>query len=249
MGFREALGGLRAAYTIATVARTGSNHLCSMLTHLGIAKPTEHFHFRHPHFKDADLDDLLTRIIEANTVNGVFGSKMFPDQRAWFEATASNLLGKRVFVHDIFPLHRWVRLSRNDKVRQAISLYRARETNEWLDATIDRSSGLQIEYDYNGILGCIRELALLEASWGEYFWSAPKQHEVKTFTYEDMTTDPWGVVRGIAETIQVPDWQGLASHDPDDLRSQFRVQRDDASHEMARRFRAEFMAAGAELAA
>jgi LPS sulfotransferase NodH len=244
LGFREALGELRASYTIATVPRSGSNHLCAMLAQAGVANPTEHFHHTHPMFKDADLDDLLARIIRKHTVKGVFGSKMFPDQRAWLELAASQLYGKSVLVHDIFPVHRWVRLTRDDKVRQAISLYRARKTDEWLDVPEDKSTGRQVEYDYAGILGALREIMLAEASWDQYFASY-FHWPIHSYSYEDMIVDPKAVTGAIASMVQVPDFQGVSAS-PE---TPFRVQRDNATHEMARRFREDFLREGATFAA
>ena len=132
---------LNRSYFISTTPRTGSFLLAHALDSTGIAgRPQEYFD---PNFEELWLERLgissdaefFEKILpEGTTPNGVFAAKVHWHQ---FEYLARKLRAVHGggpildLLRDTFPDLRYVFLTRRDKVRQAVSYYRAIETNIW----------------------------------------------------------------------------------------------------------------------
>lgn len=230
---KAAIARIERSFTIATTPRTGSNHLCDLLTQAGLGQPTEHFQYSQPIFDTEDLEGILSTVLRDNTVNGTFGSKMSHDHRAWVENAFTKLLGRGVLLEDVLPCHYWIRFIRNDRVGQAVSFFKAMQTQQWLllEGAEDTEPKPKVPYDFEGILSSYKDIAAAELAWDVYLSSSPLRHEPLEVTYEDLELDPGAVLRSIANFVSVSDWK-----EPGALYPRFRLQRDDNSRELANRF-------------
>jgi trehalose 2-sulfotransferase len=168
-------------FIIATTPRTGSNLLCESLRATGIAgNPTELFCFSsrqnnrqrwqlpadtpfNKYFKTA-IDQLMTP-------NGVFGVKVHWSQLVWL--AAENPPHKPTSVlKALFPDAVYINLYRSDVRSQAISFYRASESNKWwrIDGVLYPAiTAPDPDFDRSKILELERLLLSQQACWREYF--------------------------------------------------------------------------------
>ncbi len=129
----------------------------------------------------------------ATTDNGVCALKCH-----WFQAEpVMRRLGRPghpVALHEAFPRTRYVRLRRQDKTRQAISWFRAIQSNHWwARGTPARQQVL--EYDADRIAALRDDLVQFEAAWDRYFEECPEPPV--TVTYEDLSVDYEQTMRGL----------------------------------------------------
>jgi LPS sulfotransferase NodH len=127
----------RLRYMIFSPQRTGSELLCSHLTQRGIGMPFEYFnHLFMPKIarrlgclgQDGRIvvARYLSLLEPKRTRNGIFGTKLQPDQLNVLAAGDSERARSILRRFDKIIL-----LRRRDKLLQAISLARARLTNQW----------------------------------------------------------------------------------------------------------------------
>jgi trehalose 2-sulfotransferase len=146
--------------------------------------------------------------------NGVFGTKLMWNQLPDLEqhATAlpefaglagSELLGRLLGN----PSYVWIR--RHDKVRQAISLWRALQTRTWRRENPAEDAGPpDLSYSFDGIEHLRRRLSADDEAWGRYFLHsliAP----LELLYEDDVSPDPAGAVARVLAHIGVdlpPDW-------------------------------------------
>ena len=187
------------SYLICATNRTGSFLLCEALKNTGLAGNPEEYFWRgdEPFWKErwgvSDYGDYLIKAIEQGTTsNGVFGAKIMwgyfddftgklkqiPDYRS---ADLPSLL------QHVFPNLHYISITRRDKVRQAISFWRAIDTGIWAWNS-DEPSAPQKEpvYNYQAIADLRQEIVKHEAEWEAYFNAC----HVKPFriVYEDFVT-------------------------------------------------------------
>jgi LPS sulfotransferase NodH len=125
-------------YIICATPRSGSNLLCEALTLSGVAgMPQEYF----VHWESAQSvvppAEYLDQVLTLGTDAGVFGMKIMWSSFDVFVRNLRSVIGDADcppwdVVTRIFPDLRWVRITRDDKVRQAISLAKARQSGEWI---------------------------------------------------------------------------------------------------------------------
>ena len=139
--FHERFPDVRMSYVIASTVRTGSHLLCEALCNTGVAgRPVEAFCRRHSAVyreewripPDADFNRYYRSVVRHGTTeNGTFGVKIHRSHVPLL-AEDSGLAGSPdEIVSGLFPGAKYVYLTRKDRRAQAISLYRARATNEW----------------------------------------------------------------------------------------------------------------------
>jgi LPS sulfotransferase NodH len=124
-------------YIVATSARTGSNFLQRLTLLNGLANPTEFFHkafgFGEATAQGIPTEQWLERANSENAVDGVFGVKVMTTH---LESMARHAVPLERDVENIticlFPDARYVYLYREDIFRQAISVWRAAETGEYI---------------------------------------------------------------------------------------------------------------------
>lgn len=173
-------------YLICTVPRSGSNLLAEGLSSTGVAgKPLEYFNpdyrgfflerWHHPEITSES--EFLELVFQAGTTsNGIFGAKL-----QWFHVprltgdsprhgTSPEGIG-RFLSH--FPCAKYIFLTRSDKLRQAISWYRAGYKNTWwsIKGVTDARSRTREEppFQYSSIKRCELLLRAHEHSWIRLF--------------------------------------------------------------------------------
>jgi len=148
------------------------------------------------------------------TDNGVFGTKLMWNQLPDLEQHAAALpefagvagsdLLERLFGR---PSYVWMR--RRDKVRQAISLWRALQTRTWrLEHPAADGEAPNLSYSFEGIEHLRRRLSADDDAWGRYFLHsliAP----LELIYEDDVGPDPTGAVARVLAHIGVavpPGW-------------------------------------------
>jgi trehalose 2-sulfotransferase len=142
------------------------------------------------------------------TANGVFGAKLMWNQLPDVEQHAAALpefagltgseLLERLFGH---PRYVWMR--RRDKVRQAISLWRALQTRTWrLEHPHANGDVPVLSYSFDGIEHMRRRLSADDEAWGRHFLRYAI--DPLELIYEtDVTPDPAGAVSRVLQYIGV----------------------------------------------
>ena len=188
-------------YIIATSPRTGSELLCEYLSRTELAgKPGEHFfpkrfpHF-YQHYHIHTFPEYATIIRqERTTPNRVFGTKLIAGEilNEFLEVLRQNTphsaqMTAHQLLHHFFPNLTFIRLIRQDRIRQAISLYRAEATGIWHN-TGKQATQPEIPYDYRAIRTRLDRINTIEAAWDAFF----RQNQLTplTLTYETFIQTP-----------------------------------------------------------
>lgn len=137
---------------------------------------------------------------EGTTPNGVFGAKMM---WGYFDDFLSNLRRVSEFMHvsvydllaSVFPDLRYIYITRQDKVRQAVSLWKAIQTQVWRKnvAPLQEGSNKALTFHFNAIDHLVRQIVAHEAAWWQFFQAGGLEPLV--IVYEEM-------VEALETTIQ-----------------------------------------------
>jgi LPS sulfotransferase NodH len=148
------------------------------------------------------------------TDNGVFGAKLMWNQVPEIQALTSSIPEYR----DLEPIDLLTRLfddpayvwvTRRDKVRQAVSLWKALQTRSWRDGGGRRPA--ELHYRYEGINHLVELFQSDDWAWGAFF----DEHGIKplVISYEShLEVDQDAAVRAVLALIGVPaplDWQAV----------------------------------------
>ena len=115
----------------------------------------------------------------------------------------------RGFLESLFPQPRYVLVSRQDKIRQAVSLWRARETQVLhgeVNGRVHRGSrpAREARYSFAGISAALRDVRIADAEWRSYFAKYSLEH--LELSYEEICRD-WS--RSAQRAVEW--WQGRAA--------------------------------------
>ena len=104
-----------------------------------------------------------------------------------------------------------MRITREDKVRQAVSLWKAVQTQAWRK---DAGDGPKVapEFSFRAINYLVRLLTAHDASWDAYFLGLG--HEPLKVTYEELAAAPEPTVRRTLEHIGIEVPETLADQRP-----------------------------------
>jgi LPS sulfotransferase NodH len=190
-------------YLIATTSRSGSTHLCRMLTATQrLGEPAEYYNVRvRPERMKlwgakSDRDYFEQVIQRTSTANGVCGIKV---ATAAFEILRSSL-GEEF--DRLQPRYIWLR--RRDTLRQAISLYRAQATDIWhWHAGQPRPTACP-EFDAERIARCRREIESANDEWRAWFAGGAERQPLMLW-YEDLIAEPAPIVAEICRHVGVSD--------------------------------------------
>lgn len=143
------------------------------------------------------------------TTNGIFGAKLMWNQLPDVEQHAGAIerfaglsrleLLEALFDGDLGVRFVWMR--RRDKVRQAISLWRALQTRSW---RLEHPGGAEhpprLSYSFGGIEHLRRRLSADDEAWGRFF--AGHEIDALELVYEeDVELDPEGSVHRVAALV------------------------------------------------
>lgn len=195
------------SYLICATHRTGSTLLCELLKSTGLAgQPEEFFWSGYEQIwmtrwgTASYAEYLLETLRRTTTPNGVFGAKImwaylddFLERVRQIPAYAD--LPAAELLSGLFPNLSYICITRRDKVRQAVSLWKAVQTEVW-QKSID-GSPLPLKravYDFHAIDYWLEVILWQEASWQEFFAAlgiSPLTIVYEDFidSYESTTTD------------------------------------------------------------
>jgi LPS sulfotransferase NodH len=144
-------------------------------------------------------DDLLLRARELDAVPG----------DADLDATLRALLGD-----DLQLVH----VTRPDKVAQAVSLWKAVQTQTWRAGR--GTPAAEARYAFGGVDHLVHQLERQDAAWRD--WLAATGRTAHTVSYDDLAADPPGVIGGVLAAIGLPaaDVPAPATERQGDARSQ-----------------------------
>ena len=196
------------SYLVASIPRSGSTLLCLGLWDTRLAgAPLEYF--ADVHMQDyfgrwgkTDIRGYVSRLLQHRTSpNGVFGVKGIHTQlRSYFFKDGIEL-------DDCFPNLRYIYIARQDRLRQAISLVKAMQTNRWRS---NWTEGIQdrLSYDFQEISRRMDEMVKEEQAWQGYFLE--RRIEPLRIVYESLVQNYEESIRqvlsylGVAEYNDVP---------------------------------------------
>lgn len=170
---------------------------------------------------------------QGTTGNGVFGAKLmwgylgdFADLVRGIEGYAGLTIPQ--VLARAFPALSYVRITREDKVRQAVSLWKAVQTQAWRK---DAGDGPKVEpeFSFRAVNFLVRQLTAHDASWDAYFLGLG--HEPLKVTYEELAAAPDATVRRTLEHVGIDVPETLAISGP-----RLQVQADAVSEDWVRRF-------------
>jgi len=222
------------SYLICTQARTGSSLLCSGLRESGLAgNPKEHFHrSKLPSIKASCQQSILDTgpgtnplsrfLLEHTGTNGVFGTKFMPHYIEHVRSAVGDLVdtqGRSDFdlLNYLLADPQYVYLWRRDKLRQAISLCRARQSQVWgLQSTDDKQDKLSkhkaVEFDYWQIRTFIKRIEARDSDW-ELFFEKHHIHPLR-ICYEEMISDYEQAVLCVLNYVGITSSAATANDNP-----------------------------------
>jgi LPS sulfotransferase NodH len=234
----------KLSYTIWFTQRTGSTLLCQTLEATGMAgRPKEWLHGWLEEHRSDDPAQLQSHLWESgSTPNGVFGSK-----HSFHEPHFSQLIElfhkfpncpeeerNRVKIWEYaFPNHRHLFMTRRNKVRLAVSWWKAIQTQEWhrLTGASPKSVDLSEAYNFDAIHHLYDECSMREAGIQEFF--SEGNIVPLTIVYEDFIQEYEKTVRKVLEFLEL-DTISIKIPSPS-----LAPTADDASEEWVQRFREE----------
>jgi LPS sulfotransferase NodH len=103
----------------------------------------------------------------------------------------------------VFPSLKYVHIIRRDRVRQAVSLVRAMQTDLWTSQQQDiRAPKAALHFDPGAIQAMLNDLAEAEAGWASLFESAGIRPYV--VTYEELAQAYNETAVGILKYLEIP---------------------------------------------
>ncbi len=234
------------SYTIWFTQRTGSGLLCKAVEETGIAgKPNEwllHADLLEEYHASNHLE-LQKHLWEiGSTSSGIFGvkysfhephfSQILETFRKFPNCPQDEISRVLIWEH-AFPNHRHIFMTRRNKVRLAVSWWRAIQTQEWyrLPGTSSQPVDLTDMYSYDAINHLYNECAMREAGIQEFF--SEGKIAPLTIIYEDFILEYQKTVGKILEFLEL-DVTGIRIPPP-----YFAPLADDISEEWSQRFREE----------
>jgi trehalose 2-sulfotransferase len=175
------------------------------------------------------------------TLNGVFGAKMMWNYLDDFKVRMGELpgLGDLSFnerLDAVFPNLKIIFMRRRDKVAQAVSLWKAIQTQQWRTESesdsepvdVDQEAG--VEYDYEAIEYLLNQLHLWDARWEEWFHATGRE-PIRVF-YDEFTVSRAATIGRLLDAL------GIDPPAPDGQKPMKR-QADDRSRDWVSRFRSD----------
>jgi len=158
----------------------------------------------------------LERTFQLGTTdNGVFGTKLMWNQLPDLEQHAAALpefagLTRSELLDGLFGQPSYVWMRRLDKVRQAISLWRALQTRTWrLENPSAEGEFPSLHYSFDGIEHLRRRLTADDEAWGRYFLRSGIE-PLELYYETDVKPDPAGAVARVLAHLAVdvpPSWK------------------------------------------
>lgn len=215
---------------ILTEGRSGSNWLGSLISGTGTLGISREWFARRglgdtpaPATGAELIQEVLTR---ASTPNEFFAIKLFPAHVHRFDQIYEYDL-----IHSLNSQHNilFIRLTRNDRIRQAVSYARGLQTKLWTAASHKKKG--EVHYDFETICRCYFMIDRAYSYWESYCHLRKLNH--MHFSYEQMLPNPRPFVDAVAAhagvaNIVLPE-------------SRHSIERDEKTEEWVMRFQEELM--------
>jgi LPS sulfotransferase NodH len=150
---------------------------------------------------------LVWALAQGTTPNGVFGAKLMWGYLGDFAQLLRGIDGladlpvPQLFTA-VFPDLHYVQITRTDKVRQAVSLWKAVQTRAWRrDKGTADAPQVEPEFSFRAINYLVRLLTAHDASWDAYFLGLGL--EPLKISYEDLSAHPEPCVRRVLEHLGI----------------------------------------------
>jgi trehalose 2-sulfotransferase len=149
-------------------------------------------------------DHIAATLERGTTPNGVFGAKIMwghlGDLSELVGAEPPELFGRLLQERGPSPFLHYVWVSRRDRVRQAVSLWKALQTQAWAADDGD-GAGHEPVYSYEAIDHLRALIAAHDRAWMAFF----DTHGIEPLavTYEQVAADLPGVVRSVLEYLDL----------------------------------------------
>lgn len=196
----------------------------------GVARPAN------PLWNPSDYGRYLNWALdEGTTPNGVFGAKLMWGYLGDFATLLRSIEGMAdlplpALLTRAFPGLRYIQITREDKVRQAVSLWKAVQTQAWRQSDPRNSAAVREPvFSFRAINFLVRLLTAHDASWDAYFLGLGQPPQLKV-TYEELAADPGPVVHRVLEHLGIPAPDPLPLGSP-----RISVQADELSEDWIRR--------------
>jgi trehalose 2-sulfotransferase len=186
---------------------------------------------REPASEEPDPQGWWNGVLEAgSSANGVWGGKLMWGHAADLVGRATPLTGRedlKGVLDALLGEVRFVHVTRSDTVAQAVSLWKAVQTEEWRDGKGGDGSSPP-EYSFAALDHLRRQLEHQDAAWRG--WFAEEGVEPLHIGYEELEADPRAAARSVLKLI------GVEAEVPE---PPLRRQGDECSERWAERYRAE----------
>ncbi len=207
------------SYIVCTTPRSGSTVLCNILSNTKVAgQPTEYFYegdFYNKLWEKWEVSNfseyLQSVFQETATPNGVIGVKIMTGS-GYFTGFMQNIrkipryqTDSRTdweILSDLFPNLHYIWLTRRNKVRQAVSQWRALQSGVWhqyKDGLVSEEN--EINFNFEEIDLLVQNLVLREVAWQDYFTAA--KISPLTIVYEDFVQSPQEIILQILSYLNV----------------------------------------------
>lgn len=153
-----------------------------------------------------DYREHLRRTLERGTTgNGVFGAKIMWGHREDFLPLARTLpeladLPERELLEALFPSLTYIWVRRGDTVRQAVSLWKAIQTQSWRSGQ-DSGRARSPVYDFAALHHLRRMLERNDSAWGR--WFEERGLRPLELSYERIARDPAGATAEVLGYIGI----------------------------------------------
>ena len=203
----------KTSYLICATPRSGSTLLCEALKNTGLAgNPDEYFGPMHvPRWNGIwqtnTADAYLQKVFEQGTgPNHVFGIKVmrlywqdFLKQLRQIEDTAT--LSEHDLLEALFPNLKYIWITRQDKVRQAVSWLKFLQGSAWYWEDEEPQQLENLEFRPQVIDDFLKQTAIHESAWLAFF----KQARVKPHivVYEALAEDYEGTTKDVLDFLGI----------------------------------------------
>jgi LPS sulfotransferase NodH len=193
----------------------------------GMAKPNPLWH------PDTYDQYLAWALEQGTTTNGVFGAKLMWGYLGDFAQLLRGIDGMAQrplpeLLGRAFPGLRYVQITRENKVRQAVSLWKAVQTQSWKREPGEAERAVELVFSFRAINYLVRLLTAHDASWDAYFLGLG--YEPLKVTYEELAESTETVIRRVLVHLGIPAPADLLVEAP-----RLSVQADEVSEEWVRR--------------
>jgi LPS sulfotransferase NodH len=153
-------------------------------------------------------EHLAGAVRHGTTPNGVFGAKvmwMHLDDLAAFAGSRPDAV-----LEELFPGTRYVWVRRRDVIRQAVSLWKAMQTQAWRSGD-HGGRPAETQYDFAVLDHLVGRLRREDAAWAQHF--AERRLAPLTLDYDDIAGDVCGATRAVLSHLGL-DPAGAAGVEP-----------------------------------